>query len=80
MGKHQACNWVDVGSTPISSIAESEVKAVETLVCDTSNNGFKSHQTPFSEDTAEGTATRLENGSKLTLGGSIPLSSLIFLC
>lgn len=52
-----------------------EVKAVETLVCDTSHSGFDSRQTPL-EDAAKWSATDLEHQGRVTPRGSIPPSSL----
>ena len=53
----------------------SEVKAVATLVCDTSHSGFDSRQTPL-EDAAKWSATDLEHQGRVTPRGSIPPSSL----
>ncbi len=39
----------------------SEAKAIAALACEASHNGFESRQTPQMEDTAEWTASGLEN-------------------
>ena len=41
----------------------SEVKVVETLVCEASNSGFNSRRTPFMEVAANWMASGLENRS-----------------
>lgn len=40
----------------------SEVKAVKTLVCEASNSGFNSRQTPLMEAVRHGRGNRLESG------------------
>lgn len=53
----------------------SKAKAVAALVCETSNSGFKSRQTPL-EDAAKWLATGLENQGTGNCRGSIPPSSV----
>lgn len=55
----------------------SEVEAVETLVCGTSNYPVQASSDTLKEDAAEGTATGLENQDTGNCRGSSPPSSSI---
>lgn len=64
-----------MGSSPIDSTMVFEVKAVETLVCGTSQSGFKSRQAPLGKMPLNGQQLVLKTRVWANCRGSIPPSS-----
>lgn len=84
MGERLFCTQEAASSTLARSTVVSEVKAVETLVCGTSQSGFKSRQTPSRKMPLNGRQPVLKTGVQATVGvpfgkaaPTIPPSSFI---